>query len=125
VRALVYAAEPHDFARLPRTLRSIKAAALEAAVVRDKAAMLLELRGAQTPVWLVRAGAWQPHPARFRAIPPSASGRPLIGLSSGAHRIHPSIYLEPEPARAVADRIQTGAMLHEAVRRVARTAAVR
>ncbi len=125
MRALVYASEPHDFARLSRTLRSLAACNVEPAIARDAETLAQALSVADEPLWLVRAGAWQTYPVPMRAIPPSASGRPLIGLGASTAKGCPSIYLDPEPARVLSERISTNEAIGTAIDRLARSRAFR
>ena len=61
----------------------------------------------------------------MRAIPRSASGRPLIGLGAATARSCPSVYLEAEPARALADRIGRDETMGKAIHHLARARAFR
>jgi glycosyltransferase involved in cell wall biosynthesis len=62
------------------------------------------------PIWLARAGTWQPAAPLRRAIPASATGRPLVGLGHGGA----SIYLEKAAARALSEILRTDATLDHA-----------
>ncbi len=126
MRALVFAAESRDFARILRTIRSLAAAGVESRVVPTHAELAGELLAASEPQWLVRAGAWQPLPAPIRPIPRSASGRPLIGLGGpGAVDDVASLYLEVEPARLLARHLRESESWQAAVRSLLRNAKFR
>ena len=124
-RAVVYASEPGDFARLSRTLRSLAACKVEAVVAHDPDVLFRALRSADAPLWIIRAGAWHPYPAPMRAIPQSTSGRPLIGLGTSTARNCPSVYLDPEPARALAARLDRSDTIGSAIHRLSRSRAFR
>jgi hypothetical protein len=112
LRAIVFAVEPLDLARVQRTLRSLRAAEVHATLATDMAVVAAELNHAKDPLWLVRSGSWQPCPKTFRTIPSSTSGKPLIGL---CRKDANSVYVEPEPARILACKLKSGTRWFEAI----------
>jgi glycosyltransferase involved in cell wall biosynthesis len=68
------------------------------------------------PVWLARAGTWQPALPLRRAIPESATGRPLVGLGHGGA----SVYLEKAAAQVLSEILRNGATLENALPRLAK-----
>lgn len=111
MRALVFGFEPGEVWRFARTERAIAAAGVPVARVTSRAELAAELRAAISPLWLVRAGAWRVWLSSFPAIPPSATGRPLIGIGGvlgGARAAAYSCYLDPPAARALASLLERG-----------------
>lgn len=79
IRGIVHGGS-HELAR--RTLRALAALGIPSErCAGDDAALARALWEAPGPAWVVRAGAW---PVAFAAPPPSATGKPLLGL--GARR---------------------------------------
>ena len=117
MRALVFDAD----ARAGRTLRSLAASGIAATCV-SRGRLLEALCAAHEQLWLVRSGAWQPHPQRWRELPPSETGKPLIGIG---HERGASIYLDPAPGAALGVRLACGEPWEKALRRVAKMRAFR
>lgn len=72
------------------------------------------LARADGPVWLARAGTWQPTAPLRRAIPPSSTGRSLVGLGHGG----PSIYLEKGAAKALSEILRFGVTFEVGVQKL-------
>ena len=105
IRALVVR-RPGEHDLVGRTIRALAAAGVSA---RDAGTdVAAAISAADSPVWLVHAGAWPAHPWPIESPPASASGRPLVafGCSRGVRSNDPgvasSLYLEVEPARELA-----------------------
>ena len=111
MRGIVYTQQTGDALLTGRTWRmlaSAGAAKIECVRWRDVPG---ELASVNEPVWLARAGTWQPASPLRRAIPPSSTGCPLVGLGHGGE----SVYLEKPAARALSEILRSGATFETAV----------
>jgi glycosyltransferase involved in cell wall biosynthesis len=109
-----------------RTRRAVARTGLATCDVLGSKALAAALRGAESPVWLVRAGAW-PFASPLEPPPPSATARALLALGAvlgdseaaaswrGAGDLERgplpaalSVWLEPPLAAALADLLDDG-----------------
>ncbi len=147
LRGLVFGLAPGDFHRAGRTERSLAAAdvAIEDEPALNVGVLVATLRAAAGSLLLARAGAWLVEGAPLAPFPPSATGRPLIGLGALWHdetwarhlarcggdlqrrswwpRTLPEpgfIYLENAARRALAARLANGQPLRDALQRLTR-----
>ncbi|MCX6929785.1 MAG: hypothetical protein NT154_42210, partial [Verrucomicrobia bacterium] len=97
LRAYVYLTQPNDLYRAGRTLRSLRAAGVEAELISEPAGSRLgALLLAGGPMLFLRAGTWLVHPGALNFPLPSATGKGLCAL--GALRVPRES--EPDTARA-------------------------
>ena len=125
MRALVFGFQPGEAWRFRRTERALAGAGVETERTTSREEFCARLRSADAPLWLVRAGAWRATSTPIPAIPPSATGRPLIALgmtletgcaqAAGAA----SCYLEPAAARMLAADLERLGDWSRALRRCA------
>jgi glycosyltransferase involved in cell wall biosynthesis len=116
VRGIIFTESDSDRLLIGRTERSLRAAGIVQIVAVGVEQLPGILDQAGEPVWLLRAGSWQPNPTPFRTIPASATGRELIGMGYGG----PSYYLSPSAARALAGRLRTGESVERATQKLSR-----
>jgi glycosyltransferase involved in cell wall biosynthesis len=121
VRALVIR-RPGERELVGRTLRALGVVGVDAQDAGvDPAGAIV---GAGGPIWLVSAGAWPTHPGPIPNPPPSATGKPLVAFGSvcGGTEVDPSgpasLYLERDPAQALALRLQGSCEFKQAVQEV-------
>jgi glycosyltransferase involved in cell wall biosynthesis len=116
MRGIVFTQETGDALLTGRTWRMLSSAGVtKIDCVRWKDVPDVLVRGNES-VWLARAGTWQPSLPLRRAIPPSATGRPLIGLGHGG----PSVYLEKGAARALSEILRAGTSFDAALQKLAK-----
>lgn len=110
---------PGEPERVGRTLRALAAAGVVAGDTGGDVAGAI--RRAQGPVWLVRAGAWPARPGTPTDPPASATGKPLVatgGVFSDRGEeldLSASVYLEADAAAHVAQQLEQGRPVDEAV----------
>ncbi len=82
-QAFVYSAHEDDFYRTGRTLRSLRAAGIQASEIAElKGRTLRKILAAERPVLFVRAGLWLASFQGYATPLPSAGGKPLCALGA-------------------------------------------
>lgn len=116
MRGIIFIQQTADALLAGRTRRMMSSAgAAKIECVRWKEAPDA-LAQADGPVWLARAGTWQPIAPLRRTIPLSATGKPLVGLGHGGS----SVYLEKVPAKALSEILRSGVTLEAALQKIAK-----
>jgi glycosyltransferase involved in cell wall biosynthesis len=116
MRGIIYIQQTGDALLTGRTARMLSSAGvtkIDCVKWEDVPDALVQ---GDEPVWLARAGTWQPSLPLRRSIPPSATGLPLIGLGDGG----PSVYLEKGAARALSEILRTGTPFDVALQKLAK-----
>lgn len=99
MRAIVLSRQPSDHLVIGRTLRMLRQAGIPSPEHANPESLAALLANPREPVWLIQSGAWRTHDRPLREIPPSATGREIIGVGHGGL----SLYLVPSAARAFAE----------------------
>jgi glycosyltransferase involved in cell wall biosynthesis len=121
IRALIVSLESGDARRALRTERSLAKIGIPFREVRSQQELHDALANSTDRIWLIQAGAWPIVWEPWQAIPPSATGKPLIGLETKFNgRQVRSCYLESESARELARRLSGENSWQKAVRHLAR-----
>jgi glycosyltransferase involved in cell wall biosynthesis len=114
MRGVVFIQQTTDALLTGRTWRMLSSAGatrIDCVHWKDVPAALAHGDG---PVWIARAGTWQPAAPLRRMIPPSATGRPLVGFGHGG----PSLYLEKSAAKALSEILRAGATFDIALQKL-------